>query len=576
MERNGIKGDPFHFMDAYKRTLKKKHGMYQVFSGLMRDAMFMVSKEDMDREHRKLSNTLFGNPNSHCYQNSEKANKEASKRLYCPGSKILDNVPRVIPPPDILLPRIKRAVDLCANAKDATTGEVFFSRKTWKVHFLAMKHFEQGCISDKPGFEYYYFKTSKSGNQKLMCVRGTSALEGFHAHLRRIFPGFHTAPLLATCLLALFVYRWNMDRSTELGLISEEYAGWYSHELIIDMQQLSDEIPGVDHLHEDFVNCEDYVSTGETFFTPIVRMVERLQVEGGSESDSESFCGEEEAGNLSAAMEFAAQRDHEQRLLPITPVLSCERAPIMEIILHHRTSTGSNANQHGSICFDSAVVDWNSLCDDEMAKPPAQRRKMFPKTASLLRSFYKEEKRRENEKKTQRQIVQIREEDGVRQSVVVARGIRSFREEIRNEGMAGIVFAPPRSEPPAMPKSTTVAPGEGDAVAVPPLEIHAARANSVVMDTVQAGHHLNDPAFTAAASTEVLSTTVAPRKRQRCHRCGYSRTGSHHKGKAARNAPEYCTVPVGERFSGWIVPCGYEVGDTRSANDPKTVKREWK
>lgn len=55
-----------------KRTLKKKHGMFRTFSGMMRDAIFMVGKEDMDREHRKLSNSLFENQSSCCYENRKK------------------------------------------------------------------------------------------------------------------------------------------------------------------------------------------------------------------------------------------------------------------------------------------------------------------------------------------------------------------------------------------------------------------------------------------------------------------------------------------------------------------------
>lgn len=128
------------------------------------------------------------------YNNREKANAEAKRRLNVPGSKLLDNIPRSIPPPEILLPRIKRVVDLCANVKDDKTGEVFFSKAAWKQHFNTWTHMEKGCYSDKPGFNYYYFITTKSGNKTLMCVRGTSKLEGFHKHLREILPGFHTAP----------------------------------------------------------------------------------------------------------------------------------------------------------------------------------------------------------------------------------------------------------------------------------------------------------------------------------------------------------------------------------------------
>ena len=40
-------------------------------------------------------------------------------------------------------------------------------------------------------------------------MRGTSALEGFHQHIRRFFSGHSTSPRLAQALLMQFVYTWN-------------------------------------------------------------------------------------------------------------------------------------------------------------------------------------------------------------------------------------------------------------------------------------------------------------------------------------------------------------------------------
>jgi hypothetical protein len=78
--------------------------MYQTFSGLLCDAIFMVDLESMDHERERLAGELFSNPNSpHC-NNQESADIEARRRLYCPGSKILEDKAQFIPPPDVLLP----------------------------------------------------------------------------------------------------------------------------------------------------------------------------------------------------------------------------------------------------------------------------------------------------------------------------------------------------------------------------------------------------------------------------------------------------------------------------------------
>jgi hypothetical protein len=48
------------------------------------------------------------------------------------------------------------------------------------------------------------------------------------------------ASLLATCLLALFVYRWNIDWALiSVVWLTEEYGNFYNHEIIHDTQVLS-------------------------------------------------------------------------------------------------------------------------------------------------------------------------------------------------------------------------------------------------------------------------------------------------------------------------------------------------
>ena len=270
----------------------------------------MVDPDKMKQEEQKLSDTLFQNPNSRCYENCEKANKEAKRYLYCPGSKLLEDKEHIIPPPSVLLWHWKRAVDIWANVRDAKMGEMLFSKKTWKVHYATCTHIEKGCYSDKPGFNYYYFMTSKTGKLQLMCIRGTS---------------------------------------------------------------------------------------------------------------------------------------------------------------------------------------------------------------------------------------------------------ESFQE--------------PMSQPAPLQRSTMVPQGEGETVALPPIEVNAASQNELVMQTVHKGCHLTAPVQQLA-----LHPAVEPVQRHqiRCLRCGLSKTGQMHASKAAKNSLDYCRVHVDERFTGWIVPAGYKLGDTRPAKGQKTIQREWK
>jgi hypothetical protein len=56
----------------------------------------------------------------------------------------------------------------------------------------------------------------------------------------------------------------------------------------------------------------------------------------------------------------------------------------------------------------------------------------------------------------------------------------------------------------------------------------------------------------------------------------YEKIGSNHKPNAAINYVEYCTVPNYNHMIHWIVPIGFEVGDTRKSKAHTSIKNTWK
>lgn len=146
--------------------------------------MFMVNSGERDKICEKLTNELFHDKQSRFYQDKVGAESEARRRLLCPSSKLLDRVPRTIPKPSVLCQRINDVVSLFSSAIDAKTGDVFFSRETWKVHKRALEHVKKGGLSDIRGYRYYYTVANSSGKSVTYCIRSTSQLEGFHRHLR--------------------------------------------------------------------------------------------------------------------------------------------------------------------------------------------------------------------------------------------------------------------------------------------------------------------------------------------------------------------------------------------------------
>jgi hypothetical protein len=61
----------------------------------------------------------------------------------------------------------------------------------------------------------------------------------------------------------------------------------------------------------------------------------------------------------------------------------------------------------------------------------------------------------------------------------------------------------------------------------------------------------------------------------RCHRCGHARLGSDHFANTATNSKDYCMVPPEDRFPHWIVPPGYDAGDTRPKVSHYAMKVNW-
>jgi len=339
----------------------------------MRDAIFMADPGAMDNERDKLADRLFADPKSFCHLNREQSEKEARRRLYCPSSKVLSDVPRTIPSPKILEERVQRVVNACGNVRDAKTGEIFFSKETWKIHNNFIKKIRSGIISDLPGFDYYYTTTNSSGQTTLWCVRGTSQLEGFHRLLRGIFPGFHTSSRLSTLLLALFIYRWNIDRAVERGLLPDDYSNFYQHQLILEIQELRSKSKreGPSRFPE-FPNIHDVKDTLERFITPLAVHLANENEDDDADRD------------LSPGMEFSALRDGS--LLPFTPVLKCETTLILELIQEFSMDQGisRSVNQHSTCDYDSAAATWNKRCAEELEKPFENRQKMFSKTAVHL------------------------------------------------------------------------------------------------------------------------------------------------------------------------------------------------
>jgi hypothetical protein len=75
-----------------------------------------------------------------------------------------------------------------------------------------LKHIRTGCLSDIEGLSYcVQVDEDKIGIPMYKCIRGTSALEGFHQKIRKLMRGFNISPRYAVAVLSEFIHRWNHD-----------------------------------------------------------------------------------------------------------------------------------------------------------------------------------------------------------------------------------------------------------------------------------------------------------------------------------------------------------------------------
>jgi hypothetical protein len=130
------------------------------------------------------------------------------------SSSLNRHIRRYIPPPDILVPRLKTLFNgyrkvICT----VQTGRAkyFFSKDAQEMseHLLDTAH--RGFLSDPPGIPLYYqMGVDKDGLTVYCTIRGTNSVEGgVHMAVRRVFGSLQASPELGECLLLNWMLRRN-------------------------------------------------------------------------------------------------------------------------------------------------------------------------------------------------------------------------------------------------------------------------------------------------------------------------------------------------------------------------------
>jgi hypothetical protein len=247
----GVKQDIEHIFLRFARVLTKGHGVFGAFMSRLSDAFFVPSQEDIEFIKAALRRSGVSD------EDIKKKRWQYYKR----------RVRRRICLPKELEREFNRVVNLFANLEDAKTGKPLFGEKAWALYKSTLRHIRKGCLSDIPGMAYYVQTCEDSmGIPVFTCVRGTSALEGFHQKIRQVIRGFNVSPRYAIALLHEFIYRWNHDVDVRILGLPTKYANYYDGwEIEEEIEQTCswEELEKV--AHSCWESTKDYAPTGETF-----------------------------------------------------------------------------------------------------------------------------------------------------------------------------------------------------------------------------------------------------------------------------------------------------------------------
>ena len=208
--------DPLHAMKRILDIVPKKHPFAWLFTTKLRDAIFIVDKDDRER----VDKFLLKNQSSF------------EQRMLQDPDWVLKRVRRVIPPPGPLRQRLENVIALFKDSSFAHDGLPLVSPAVEEQVKNLLKHVDKGCLSDPQGVPVYFAtQRDKNGLMIYRCVRGTNNAELWHHFLSTHFEPWNAGPRLANVLMSILVHRYNV-RASERSRPDFSKLGIYDHYLI--------------------------------------------------------------------------------------------------------------------------------------------------------------------------------------------------------------------------------------------------------------------------------------------------------------------------------------------------------
>jgi hypothetical protein len=225
---NGIKYDLKHFLAVLFLMVRTACSLYASFCSIIADSVLLRlpgETERVKKHFRALGLT----------ENEIKALPRRTFRRLCM---------HFIPPPRLLYRLLVDAVLLFEHVVDPDSNDgTPFLLPTWRnILDNALTYVCRGELSDRPAVPLYVFlKTLATGFDLHRCLRGSSALEGMHLHLRILLNALVKSLGLERldAMMLQFDYRWTVKALRHVGLLG---TGWLAKARQHFRLELADEL----------------------------------------------------------------------------------------------------------------------------------------------------------------------------------------------------------------------------------------------------------------------------------------------------------------------------------------------
>ncbi|CAN0106779.1 unnamed protein product, partial [Chrysoparadoxa australica] len=130
-----VRLDMWHAMNRVVRRCKQSHGAFNAFAASLRDAFFLVNKDDLEAFRVRLT------------QQQKWSEDRIRELMDNEWAWVIKQCRRRVPEASLLLARFNRVVSEYGHLPDAKTGQLLLSKEAWREVKNLRKHIQVSSVT---------------------------------------------------------------------------------------------------------------------------------------------------------------------------------------------------------------------------------------------------------------------------------------------------------------------------------------------------------------------------------------------------------------------------------------------